>query len=91
MKKKEIDPMGEKLKELRINKDWTQKKLASESGVSQPVISAYENGTRTRNEKTLKPILNALGVEYSTFFSNLNTEKRLDDLENAVFKKRDTT
>ena len=91
MKKKEIDPMGEKLKELRTDKDWTQKKLSSESGVSQPTISTYERGTRTRNEKTLKPILNALGVEYSAFFSNLNTEKRLDDLENAVFKKRDTT
>ena len=91
MKKKDIDPMGEKLKELRMEKGLSQQELADKAKVTQGTISMYESGQRTRNEKTLKPILNALGVDYAEFFSNLNTEKRLNDLENAVFKKRDTT
>ena len=34
-----------KVKEKRLNKGWTQSKLAEKSGVPQPTISHIENGT----------------------------------------------
>ena len=37
----------ERLKQLRINKNLTQKDLASILGVKKCMISAYENSTRT--------------------------------------------
>ena len=36
---------GEKLKELRLLKEWSQDKLAKELGVTRRTIIAYESGT----------------------------------------------
>lgn len=37
---------GDKLKALRISKNWTQAQLAGKLGVTKSVVSAYETGLR---------------------------------------------
>ena len=56
-----------KLKQLRIDKDLTQDKLAEELGVSKSLIVAIENGDRNLSLKLLKKIQEKLNVDlYST-------------------------
>lgn len=52
----EVLPMvdlGEKLKELRIEKKLTQRQAAKQIGVTASVISAYENGIRQPSYEVL--------------------------------------
>ncbi|HFK1747788.1 helix-turn-helix transcriptional regulator [Bacillus paranthracis] len=52
-----------KVKEKRLNKGWTQSKLAEKSGVPQPTISHIENGTlKNPSIKSIKNIASALGI-----------------------------
>lgn len=53
---------GERLKEIRKQKGFTQLKLAKKSGVSQMCISLYETGKFTPIVFTLECICGALGV-----------------------------
>lgn len=51
-----------KLKELRIEKGYTQAELAQEVSVKQNTISGYESGVRKPNIQRIKAIAHALGV-----------------------------
>lgn len=53
---------GENLKRIRVSKNWSQNKLASKSGVSQPLIDMYEKDKRTPSVYTAYDIAVALGV-----------------------------
>lgn len=52
----------DQLKELRIQKDLTQKGLAEKANVSQQTISAIENGRMDPSLKLLVTIAAILGV-----------------------------
>ena len=43
----------ERLKELRIENNLSQEKLAKASGLTQPAITMWENGTRTPNMESI--------------------------------------
>jgi transcriptional regulator with XRE-family HTH domain len=53
-----------RLQELRVDKGWTQRKLAERAGVTQTTIWKIEHGGRA-NAGTLKKIGDALGVRAS--------------------------
>jgi transcriptional regulator with XRE-family HTH domain len=53
-----------KLKELRVDKGWTQRQLAEEAGVTQTTVWKIEHGGGA-NATTLKKLGDALGVRAS--------------------------
>lgn len=53
--------IGKKIKEFRAQSNLTQAELAARVGVSQVMITAYENGYRTPSVSVLSGIAKALG------------------------------
>ena len=53
---------GEKLREFRKRKGWSQKKLSAKSGIHQQTISAYERGDFMPTITTLEWLVVALGT-----------------------------
>ncbi|GAA0054123.1 helix-turn-helix domain-containing protein [Streptococcus canis] len=62
----------ERLKELRKNKNLTQKDMANHFGTSQPSYQAWESGKRTPNSESLDKIASFFNV--STDYLLGNTE-----------------
>lgn len=67
--KKESDvifkPIGQQIRELRLERGWSQAKLATESGLKEPVsIYHYERGTYKPSPETAVRIARALGCVY---------------------------
>lgn len=56
--------MGERIKKLRELKDWSQEKLAAESGTSKTYIYLLESNKRTKANDVhkLKDVADALGT-----------------------------
>ena len=46
--------MGNRMKTLRAQKEWTQKDLALRAGVKIDIVKDYENGTAVPNPKLIK-------------------------------------
>lgn len=64
----EIDPrvIGERIKQLRRLRGWSQEELASRAVVHRQTVHRYEQGTRRRQElPTLEKIADAFGMEVS--------------------------
>lgn len=53
--------LGEKIRKLRLGKDWTQRELGAKTGLGNN-ISSYENGHLRPSVKTLKKLADALEV-----------------------------
>ena len=49
--------IGDNIKQLRLEKRLTQKKLSELTGISEVMISQYERGIRTPKNKNLKKIM----------------------------------
>lgn len=61
--------VGEKIKELRIQKAWTQDELAKKMGYkSKAIISLIENNKTDVNQTNLKRFAEVFGVSPSYFF-----------------------
>jgi transcriptional regulator with XRE-family HTH domain len=63
-----------RLKQLREEKNLTQKQLSDLSGVPQEQISRYERG-RSMTEETIKKIVKALEVN-ADYFLGLTKDKK---------------
>lgn len=53
---------AERLKELRLNKGWSQRQLGEKLGISNVAISMYERGERTPDYETLELICDIFNV-----------------------------
>lgn len=53
--------LGEKIRKLRLSKDWTQKELGAKTGLGNN-ISSYEIGRLKPSAKTLRKIADAFEV-----------------------------
>lgn len=60
--------VGEKIKRLREDREWTQPHLAVKAGVAVSAVSQIENGRRSPNVGTLDKLADALGVEVADLF-----------------------
>ena len=59
---------GEKIKAKRVEKGWSQEKLAKKAEITQGSVSRIENDTQTNlTEETKKRLLNALDIIDLTF------------------------
>ena len=78
--------IGNRIKEIRTAKGWTQAKLAEESGVEPSNISHIERAATKLSLPTLVSIANALGVTLdeiaygSLVKSNHVSVKMIDDI-----------
>jgi transcriptional regulator with XRE-family HTH domain len=62
--------IGEKLKDLRLRRAMSQRKLAEAAGMSQRAIVDLETDRREPRPSTLGKLAEALGVEPSKFFED---------------------
>lgn len=77
MKASTLLRIGDSIRILRKNKGWTQKKLASESGIHEVQIRRYENNQSLPRDEQLQKLASALGVE-KDFFT------RMDNIQKTV-------
>jgi len=64
--------IGEKIKELRDEKGWSQEELGNRLGVKQQTIAMYESGTRFPRS-TYKKLPSIFGKPLSYFFGEAET------------------
>lgn len=74
--------IGQKIKELRIQKSLTQEELADRAELSKGFISQLERDLTSPSIATLMDILQCLGTNLEEFFSETAAEQ-------VVFKKTD--
>lgn len=73
----------EQLKKLRVEKGYSQKKLAELSGISQAAIYQWEKGTRTPKIELLQKVADALNVPLKELFSMKNSDSIVFDLSSV--------
>ena len=74
--------LGEKLKQLRKEKDLTLDKLAELSGVAKATLSRIENGVTTGNLNTHLKICEALRVNLGVLYKGLeNAEEKVSTFD----------
>ena len=71
MKRKNM--VGENLKKIRADKEFTQEEVALRSGLSQGYINQLESGRRMFTQKSLEQIADALDVSIADFFRKEGT------------------
>jgi transcriptional regulator with XRE-family HTH domain len=70
--------VGEHIKRLREERDWSQPRLAVEAGVAVSAVSQIENGKRSPNVSTLDKLADAFGVEVADFFPKAQRRSSLE-------------
>lgn len=65
----------DELKKLRLQRGWTQEKLAEIMNVGKSTISMYENGNRTPDFETLEEIADIFNVDLNRFSTSNNTQQ----------------
>ncbi len=63
-----IERFGQRIKELRKQKDLTQEKLAEKSKLHYTYIGVVERGGKNISLKNIEKIAHALGVKLSELF-----------------------
>ena len=61
--------LGKRIKDLRVDKGWTQAALAEALGCESMTVSRYERGEYAPSVEVLEQIATALGVGVGDFFS----------------------
>jgi len=68
--------VGQRIREKRNSRGWTQKKLANELGISYQQVQKYETGINRVSAGRLFQISHLLGVDIRTFFERPDTGAR---------------
>ncbi len=80
--------IGEKLRELRIQRGLTQEELADRCELSKGFISQVERELASPSIATLKDMLECLGVTLQSFFTDSSNEKTVFSPQD-MFEKED--
>lgn len=80
--------IGNKLKELRVQKGLTQEELADRAELSKGFISQLERDLTSPSIATLVDILQVLGTDLNEFFSE-KTEEQIVFSSSDYFEKTD--
>lgn len=70
-----LETIGLRIRELRLDKQWTQEKLGEVIGVSYSYVGRIERGQKNISLQTLEKIAKALEVNEAEFFIYSHTEK----------------
>ncbi len=68
----------QELKRLRKEKNWSQVRLAKESGVDRATINQVEGGHRSPTIETLEKLALAMGTEIADFFPKVQAHLPFD-------------
>jgi transcriptional regulator with XRE-family HTH domain len=60
--------VGHRVRELRVDKGFSQERLALESGLDRTYVNSVERGRRNISIVNIQRIAHALGVSTSEFF-----------------------
>jgi transcriptional regulator with XRE-family HTH domain len=61
-----LTQVGQRIRNLRVRRGWSQERLADESGVDRSYMSGIERGVRNISILTLAKVALALGVSPSS-------------------------
>ena len=64
--------VGEKIKELRIDKGLSQNGLAKLVGVSQKAVDYWEKNTNEPKASYIIALVKAFGISFDEFFSDID-------------------
>lgn len=64
-----LNALGKKIKQFRVEKDWSQERLGFKSNLDRTYIGGIERGERNPSVLNLKKIADALGVTVSELLS----------------------
>lgn len=56
------ESVGARVKALRLDRGWSQKRLGKEASVSENTVIAIEKGTKKTQPEKLRAVLDTLGV-----------------------------
>jgi len=70
-----LETIGLRIREIRLEKQWTQEKLGEVIGVSYSYVGRIERGQKNISLKTLEKIAQALEVSEAEFFTYSHTEE----------------
>ncbi len=65
--------LGKRIKDLRLQRDWTQTQLGEKISVTKASISGYENDTRSPDKDTLVKLANLFNVSTDYLLGNEKT------------------
>lgn len=82
--------IGERIKELRIERGLTQEELADRAELSKGFISQVERNITSPSISTLEDVLIALGTDLSSFFYSDNEKPQVVFKEEDYFEKYDS-
>lgn len=89
-----MDAVGQHIRELRQERDWTLKELANRCALSTSFISQVERGLCSISIASLYTICEALDVKLADFFAQVDAlvgDSLLSDRTTAVMKAQDQT
>ncbi|MDK8190550.1 helix-turn-helix transcriptional regulator [Paenibacillus sp. UMB7766-LJ446] len=76
--------VGERIREIRKAKGWTQQQLAEHSGLDDAYIGSVERGERNFSIDTLEKIVTALKVSTSDVFIAIDEDEEISLRRNAI-------
>ena len=79
-----IHNFGERLHTVRVASEYSQKQLASMSGVGQDTISNYEQGKTVPKLNQVAALAEALDVPVAYFFCDANYENCIEQLRRLL-------
>lgn len=73
-----VKMVGERIREIRISKGWTQEELGEKAHLQYSYIGGVERGSRNISLSTLEKIMDALEVSPNEMFQfkNITIEKK---------------
>jgi transcriptional regulator with XRE-family HTH domain len=77
-------PLGERLKQLRRERGWSQADLAARIGADAGQISRYENGHMTPSAEAVAKIAEVLDVSADYLLIDSSTRRSLRSPENVL-------
>ena len=75
--------MGNKIKDLRLKKDLTQKQLAIKIGINKSGISQYEKNLRLPSLEVLKKLCYAFDVS-ADYLLDISSKDKIKELTNSL-------
>jgi len=79
--------IGTRIRQIRINRGWTQENLAAKADMDFTSIGAAERGVRNLSLKSLARVANALGVPIEELVSLPKGEKQVDLEKEAAIQE----
>ncbi|WP_340388179.1 helix-turn-helix transcriptional regulator [Paenibacillus sp. FSL E2-0151] len=85
------EDVGNRIRELRKAKGWTQEQLAEAAGLHYSYIGGVERGDRNISLETLEKIIKAIGTEAHELFRFEKDAKRQDVVDQYITLISDST